>query len=222
MFLLRCPFIWYPFLPKSKFSDFGQKPWTIVWRNAKKHGLYFIIRHFDQISFRTHTYLSYFPLRNDSSTCVVCILIRALYVSIVTEHHMIMHTLPIEQRPSVIQYVALCYTSNCNNILLAELVKTAFQNNAISRCHVISTNHALKLLGISYDLGFVGLHQLLVVLLSFLSSKLLLFLFILHVHVHRAQITIAIIIIHGVHTTMIQLFHMYIHVHTFNIKRRIL
>ena len=35
LFLLRCPFIWYPFLPKSKFSDFGQKPWTIV------HGLIF-------------------------------------------------------------------------------------------------------------------------------------------------------------------------------------
>ena len=29
LFLLRCPFIWYPFLPKSKFSDFGQKPWTV-------------------------------------------------------------------------------------------------------------------------------------------------------------------------------------------------
>ena len=30
LFLLRCPFIWYPFWPKSKFSDFDQKPWTIV------------------------------------------------------------------------------------------------------------------------------------------------------------------------------------------------
>ena len=29
LFLLRCPFIWYPFWPKSNFSDFGQKPWTI-------------------------------------------------------------------------------------------------------------------------------------------------------------------------------------------------
>ena len=24
LFLLRCPFIWYPFWTKSKFSDFGQ------------------------------------------------------------------------------------------------------------------------------------------------------------------------------------------------------
>ena len=32
LFLLRCPFIWYPFWPKSKFSDFGQKPWTIIRR----------------------------------------------------------------------------------------------------------------------------------------------------------------------------------------------
>ena len=30
LFLLRCPFIWYHFLPMSKFSDFGQKPWTII------------------------------------------------------------------------------------------------------------------------------------------------------------------------------------------------
>ena len=41
LFLLRCPFIWYPFWPKSKCSVFGQKPWTIV-------------RRFDQISLRTH------------------------------------------------------------------------------------------------------------------------------------------------------------------------
>ena len=26
LLLLRCPFRWYPFLPKSKFSDSGQKP----------------------------------------------------------------------------------------------------------------------------------------------------------------------------------------------------
>ena len=32
LFLLRCPFIWYPFWPKSKFSDSGQKPWTIIRR----------------------------------------------------------------------------------------------------------------------------------------------------------------------------------------------
>ena len=32
LFLLRCPFIWYPFGPKSKFSFFGQKPWTIIRR----------------------------------------------------------------------------------------------------------------------------------------------------------------------------------------------
>ena len=30
LFLLRCPFKWCPFWPKPKFSDFGQKPWTIV------------------------------------------------------------------------------------------------------------------------------------------------------------------------------------------------
>ena len=29
LLLLRCPFIWYPFWPKSNFSVFGQKPWTI-------------------------------------------------------------------------------------------------------------------------------------------------------------------------------------------------
>ena len=38
LFLLRCPFIWYPFLPKLKFSDFGQKPWT------KTHGLIFGVK----------------------------------------------------------------------------------------------------------------------------------------------------------------------------------
>ena len=41
LLLLRCPFRWYHFQPKSTFSDFCRKPWTIV------HG-------FDQISFRTH------------------------------------------------------------------------------------------------------------------------------------------------------------------------
>ena len=38
LFLLRCPFIWYPFLPKSKFSDFGQKPWTIIRRFYRNRG----------------------------------------------------------------------------------------------------------------------------------------------------------------------------------------
>ena len=32
VFLLRCPFIRYHFLPMSNFSDFGQKPWTIIRR----------------------------------------------------------------------------------------------------------------------------------------------------------------------------------------------
>ena len=32
LFLLRCPFMWYPFLSKSIFPDFGQKPWTIIRR----------------------------------------------------------------------------------------------------------------------------------------------------------------------------------------------
>ena len=36
LLLLRCSFWWYPFLPKSKFSDFGQKPWTIT------HGFFFL------------------------------------------------------------------------------------------------------------------------------------------------------------------------------------
>ena len=35
LLLLRCPFRWYPFLPGSKFSVLGRKPWTIV------HGLIF-------------------------------------------------------------------------------------------------------------------------------------------------------------------------------------
>ena len=30
LLLLRCPFRWHPFLPKSKISKSGQKPWTIV------------------------------------------------------------------------------------------------------------------------------------------------------------------------------------------------
>ena len=29
-FLLRCPFIWYPFLPKSNFSNSGQTQWIII------------------------------------------------------------------------------------------------------------------------------------------------------------------------------------------------
>ena len=32
LFPLRCSLICYPFLPKSKFSDFGRKPWTIIRR----------------------------------------------------------------------------------------------------------------------------------------------------------------------------------------------
>ena len=36
--LLRCPFWWYPFLPESKFSDFGRKPWTIVRRFDRNRG----------------------------------------------------------------------------------------------------------------------------------------------------------------------------------------
>ena len=35
LLLLRCPFRWNPFLPKSKFSDFGQKPWTIIRRFSR-------------------------------------------------------------------------------------------------------------------------------------------------------------------------------------------
>ena len=38
LLLLRCPFIWYPFLPNSKFSDFGQKPWTIIRRFYRNRG----------------------------------------------------------------------------------------------------------------------------------------------------------------------------------------
>ena len=38
LFLLRCPFIWYPFWPKSKFSDFGLKPWTIIRRFYRNRG----------------------------------------------------------------------------------------------------------------------------------------------------------------------------------------
>ena len=33
LLLLRYPFVWYPFWPKSKISNSGQKPWTIT------HGL---------------------------------------------------------------------------------------------------------------------------------------------------------------------------------------
>ena len=38
LFLLRCPFLWYPFWPKSKFSVFGQKPWTIIRRFDRNQG----------------------------------------------------------------------------------------------------------------------------------------------------------------------------------------
>ena len=38
LLLLRCSFRWYPFLPKSKFSDFGQKPWTIIRRFHQNRG----------------------------------------------------------------------------------------------------------------------------------------------------------------------------------------
>ena len=37
LFLLRCPFIWYPFWPKSKFSDFGQKPCTLHYNALKSN-----------------------------------------------------------------------------------------------------------------------------------------------------------------------------------------
>ena len=32
---LRCAIAWYSFLLKSKFSDSGQQPWTIIRRFAK-------------------------------------------------------------------------------------------------------------------------------------------------------------------------------------------
>ena len=38
LFLLRRPFIRYPFWPKSKISDFGQKPWTIIRRFDRNRG----------------------------------------------------------------------------------------------------------------------------------------------------------------------------------------
>ena len=38
LLLLRCSFRWYPFLPKSKFSDFGRKPWTIIRRFYQNRG----------------------------------------------------------------------------------------------------------------------------------------------------------------------------------------
>ena len=38
VFLLRCPFIWYPFWAKSKFTVFGQKPWTIIRRFDRNQG----------------------------------------------------------------------------------------------------------------------------------------------------------------------------------------
>ena len=38
LFLLRYPFIWYPFWSKSNFSDFGQKPWTIIRRFYQNQG----------------------------------------------------------------------------------------------------------------------------------------------------------------------------------------
>ena len=38
LLLLRCSFRWYPFLAKSKFSDFGQKPWTIIRRFDQNRG----------------------------------------------------------------------------------------------------------------------------------------------------------------------------------------
>ena len=31
LLLLRCPFRWYPYLPKSVHSVFGRNPWTIVY-----------------------------------------------------------------------------------------------------------------------------------------------------------------------------------------------
>ena len=47
LFLLRCPFIWHYFLPKSKFSDFGQKQWTIIRRFYRNRGdfLRFLLLH---------------------------------------------------------------------------------------------------------------------------------------------------------------------------------
>ena len=38
LLLLRCPFQWNPFLQKSKFSDSGQKPWTIIRRFGRNRG----------------------------------------------------------------------------------------------------------------------------------------------------------------------------------------
>ena len=36
LLLLRCSFIWYPFWPKSNFSDSGRKPWTIIRRFGRR------------------------------------------------------------------------------------------------------------------------------------------------------------------------------------------
>ena len=35
---LEMPFRWYPFLPKSKFSFFGQNPWTIYKLDTETEG----------------------------------------------------------------------------------------------------------------------------------------------------------------------------------------
>ena len=44
-FLLRCPFIWYPFWLKSTFSFFGQKPWTIVRGLIETNGIVVAEKH---------------------------------------------------------------------------------------------------------------------------------------------------------------------------------
>ena len=38
LLLLKCTFRWNSFLPKSNFSDFGQKPWTIIRRFGRNRG----------------------------------------------------------------------------------------------------------------------------------------------------------------------------------------
>ena len=65
LLLLRCPFRWNPFLPKSKLSDFGQKPWTIIRRFGRNRG---------------HSLWSFYILQNgrcyEAEICAILLLLR--------------------------------------------------------------------------------------------------------------------------------------------------
>ena len=65
LFPLRCAIAWHYFLPKSKFSDSGQKPWTIIRRfdRSRAHSLCSFYSKVEGAIYKAEICTILFPLR---------------------------------------------------------------------------------------------------------------------------------------------------------------